>query len=86
VNEHKCDLGLIGLGVMGQNLVLNMARNGFSVDAYNRTASTTKQFIAEQAAGKDIHPGYSKWCTTASSTVTYSSSLKPTTSSAGAAA
>lgn len=56
--KRKCDLGLIGLGVMGQNLVLNMARNGFSVGIYNRTASTTKQFIAEQAAGKDIHPGY----------------------------
>ena len=58
MNDHKCDLGLIGLGVMGQNLVLNMARNGFSVGVYNRTASTTKNFIADQAAGKDIHPGY----------------------------
>jgi 6-phosphogluconate dehydrogenase len=58
MNEHKCDLGFIGLGVMGQNLVLNMARNGFSVGVYNRTASKTKQFLAEQAAGKDIHPGY----------------------------
>jgi 6-phosphogluconate dehydrogenase len=58
MNDHKCDLGLIGLGVMGQNLVLNMARNGSSVGVYNRTASRTKQFVTEQTAGKDIHPGY----------------------------
>jgi 3-hydroxyisobutyrate dehydrogenase-like beta-hydroxyacid dehydrogenase len=32
------DIGLIGLAVMGQNLVLNMERNGFSVAVYNRTA------------------------------------------------
>ena len=54
----KADIGLIGLAVMGQNLVLNMAYNGFSVGVYNRTASTTRDFMANQAAGKDIHPGY----------------------------
>jgi 6-phosphogluconate dehydrogenase len=58
MNDHKYDLGLIGLGVMGQNLVLNMAHNGFSVGVYNRTTSKTKDFIAGQAAGKDIHPAY----------------------------
>lgn len=38
------DIGLIGLAVMGQNLVLNMANNGFSVAVYNRTAATTDEF------------------------------------------
>ena len=37
----KHDIGLIGLAVMGQNLVLNMANNGFSVAVYNRTTGTT---------------------------------------------
>jgi 6-phosphogluconate dehydrogenase len=39
------DIGLIGLAVMGQNLVLNMANNGFNVGVYNRTTSTTDEFI-----------------------------------------
>ncbi len=41
----KHDIGLIGLAVMGQNLVLNMANNGFSVGVYNRTAATTDAFV-----------------------------------------
>ncbi|MCA8983307.1 MAG: decarboxylating NADP(+)-dependent phosphogluconate dehydrogenase [Planctomycetaceae bacterium] len=41
----KHDIGLIGLAVMGQNLVLNMANNGFSVAVYNRTTSTTDEFV-----------------------------------------
>ena len=40
-----CDVGLIGLGVMGQNLVLNMADHGFRVAVYNRTASVTDEFV-----------------------------------------
>jgi len=39
------DIALIGLAVMGQNLVLNMANNGFSVGVYNRTAATTDEFV-----------------------------------------
>ena len=38
------DIGLIGLAVMGQNLVLNMADHGFNVAVYNRTAATTESF------------------------------------------
>jgi len=38
------DIGLIGLAVMGQNLVLNMANHGFSVAVYNRTTATTDEF------------------------------------------
>ncbi len=39
------DIGLIGLAVMGQNLVLNMANHGFSVGVYNRTTATTDEFV-----------------------------------------
>ncbi len=39
------DIGLIGLAVMGQNLVLNMANHGFSVAVYNRTTATTDEFV-----------------------------------------
>jgi 6-phosphogluconate dehydrogenase len=55
----KQQLGLIGLAVMGQNLVLNIERNGFSVAVYNRTAERTKEFMAEQAKGKKIKAAYS---------------------------
>jgi 6-phosphogluconate dehydrogenase len=58
MDERKCDLGLFGLGVMGQNLVLNMERNGFSVGVYNRTTERTQEFMKERAAGKNIHAGY----------------------------
>ncbi len=50
----RYDFGLIGLAVMGQNLVLNMARNGFSVAVYNRTAATTREFLSGPAAGQPI--------------------------------
>lgn len=48
------DFGLIGLAVMGQNLVLNMARNGFRVAVYNRTTTTKDEFLAGPGAGKSI--------------------------------
>ncbi len=41
----KHDIGLIGLAVMGQNLVMNMANKGFSVGVYNRTTQTTHDFV-----------------------------------------
>ncbi len=50
----QCDIGLIGLAVMGQNLVLNMARNGYRVAVYNRTQATTDVFIAGEAAGESV--------------------------------
>ena len=53
---QACDIGLIGLAVMGQNLVLNMERNGYKVAVYNRTASKTHDFIAGTAKGKNIAP------------------------------
>ena len=51
--------GLIGLGVMGQNFVLNVERNGFGVSVYNRTAETTTEYIAGAAASKNITPTFS---------------------------
>ena len=50
--------GLIGLGVMGQNFIQNVERNGFSAAVYNRSAEATKKFIAGPAAGKNIKPSY----------------------------
>ena len=48
------DIGLIGLAVMGENLVLNMASNGFQVAVYNRTTSKVDNFISGRAAGQSI--------------------------------
>jgi len=45
------DIGLIGLAVMGQNLALNIARNGFSITVYNRTGAVTEEFM-ERAGNK----------------------------------
>ena len=50
----QCDIGLIGLAVMGQNLILNMADHGFQVAAYNRTTSRVDDFLAGPATGKSI--------------------------------
>lgn len=41
------DIGLVGLAVMGQNLALNIADHGFQISVYNRTASVTDKFVAE---------------------------------------
>lgn len=49
----KSDIGLIGLGVMGQNLVLNMESHGYSVSVFNRTTKTTEKFIQGEAKGKE---------------------------------
>lgn len=48
----KADIGLIGLAVMGQNLVLNMNDHGYSVAVYNRTANKVDNFINGPAAGR----------------------------------
>jgi 6-phosphogluconate dehydrogenase len=50
----KAHFGLIGLGVMGENLVLNAERNGFSSVVYNRTYAKTLEFLEGRGAGKDI--------------------------------
>ncbi len=50
----KCDIGLIGLAVMGENLVLNMESKGFSVAVFNRTVSKVDDFVNGRAKGKNI--------------------------------
>ena len=50
----SADIGLIGLAVMGQNLILNMADHGFTVCAYNRTVSKVEHFLSHEAKGKSI--------------------------------
>jgi len=52
-------IGLIGLAVMGENLVLNMESKGFPVAVYNRTPEKTKNFAETKAKGKKILPTYS---------------------------
>ncbi|MFZ2088543.1 MAG: NADP-dependent phosphogluconate dehydrogenase [Desulfobaccales bacterium] len=53
-----CDLGLIGLGVMGRNLALNFSDHGFKVAVFNRTPDKTREFARGEAVGRDIHPAY----------------------------
>jgi 6-phosphogluconate dehydrogenase len=52
--EASCDIGLIGLAVMGQNLVLNMNDHGFKVAVFNRTVSKVDDFIANEAKGTQV--------------------------------
>ncbi len=55
----KADIGLIGLAVMGENLVMNMESKGFTVAVYNRTTEKVKNFVEGRAAGKNIIGAYS---------------------------
>ena len=48
------DIGLIGLAVMGQNLVLNMADHGFTVAVFNRTTSVVDEFVNGVGKGKSL--------------------------------
>ena len=50
--ENKADIGLIGLAVMGENLVLNMERNGFTVAVYNRHTEKVDAFLNGRGKGK----------------------------------
>ena len=50
----KADIGLVGLAVMGENLVLNMANKGFTVAVYNRTTEKVDNFINGRGFGKNI--------------------------------
>jgi len=50
----SADIGLIGLAVMGENLVLNFESKGFTVAVFNRTTATTDKFVQGRASGKNI--------------------------------
>lgn len=54
-----CDIGLIGLAVMGENLVLNMAGKGFQVAVFNRTTARVEEFIKGAAANLPVKGTYS---------------------------
>ena len=52
--DATCDIGLIGLAVMGQNLVLNMNDHGYRVAVFNRTVSKVDEFLSHEAAGTKV--------------------------------
>src|SRR5713101_4125681 len=54
MEKESCDIALIGLAVMGQNLVLNMNDHGYRVAVFNRTTSKVDEFIADQAKGTHV--------------------------------
>lgn len=55
----KADIGLIGLAVMGENLVMNMESKGFTVAVFNRTTDKVTKFVEGRAKGKNIIGTYS---------------------------
>ena len=55
----KADIALVGLAVMGENLVMNMESKGFTVAVYNRTTEKVKNFVEGRAKGKNIVGTYS---------------------------
>ncbi len=54
MQAESCDIGLIGLAVMGQNLVLNMNDHGYRVAVFNRTVSKVDDFLANEAKGTKV--------------------------------
>src|SRR5215207_2167926 len=59
VENASCDIGLIGLAVMGQNLVLNMNDHGYKVAVWNRTVSKVDDFINNEAKGTEVQGAHS---------------------------
>lgn len=53
--QEKSDIGVIGIAVMGENLILNMESKGFHVSAYNRTVDKVERFVNGRAKGKNIY-------------------------------
>src|SRR5258708_4042215 len=59
MQKEPCAIGLIGLAVMGQNLVLNMNDHGHRVAVFNRTVSKVDDFIKDEAAGTQVTGAHS---------------------------
>ena len=59
MQPESCDIALIGLAVMGQNLVLNMNDHGYRVAVFNRTVSKVDDFVAHEAAGTQVAGAHS---------------------------
>ena len=53
-NDMKSQIGVIGLAVMGENLVLNMESKGYKVSVFNRTYSVTERFVTGRAQNKKV--------------------------------
>lgn len=58
MGKQGCDVGLIGLGTMGRNFVLNMADHGYRVAVYNRTTEKTREFMETEVEDRPIQAGY----------------------------
>src|SRR5258708_3747599 len=59
MQAESCDIGLIGLAVMGQNLVLNMNDHGYRLAVFNRTVSKVDDFLAVEAKGTHVAGAHS---------------------------
>ncbi len=59
MSNGTCDIGLIGLAVMGQNLVLNMNDHGYKVAVFNRTVSKVDDFLNQEAKGTLVEGAHS---------------------------
>src|SRR5271155_3550963 len=59
MQNESCDIGLIGLAVMGQNLVLNMNDHGYKVAVFNRTVSKVDDFVSNEAKGTQVAGAHS---------------------------
>ena len=57
--QEKSDIGLIGLAVMGENLVLNMESKGFRVSVFNRTVEKVDRFLEGRGKGKNVYGAHS---------------------------
>ena len=57
--KQKSDIAVVGLAVMGENLILNMESKGFTVTAYNRSTDKVEKFVNGRAKGKNIRGAYS---------------------------
>src|SRR6266571_6536614 len=56
MTANQCDIGIIGLAVMGENLALNMESKGFTVAVFNRTTEVTDKFASGRGKEKNIQP------------------------------
>ena len=59
MEKNNCDIGLIGLAVMGQNLVMNMNDHGYRVAVFNRTVSKVDEFLQQEAKGSQVRGAHS---------------------------
>jgi 6-phosphogluconate dehydrogenase len=59
MEKNSCDIGLIGLAVMGQNLVMNMNDHGYRVAVFNRTVSKVDEFLQNEANGSRVMGAHS---------------------------